>query len=303
MSDFIVQHIWRVETGITDLPDDLSRLELASMAELRAMWSEKQAQLTGLSAYQDFCDRLAREWSVETGQIENLYRIERGVILALIETGFSAAVLERGSTDKPQEYVLALLRDQQAALEGLFAFVKQDRSLSTSYIKELHAAMTRSQLTTTAVSPSGDAMEVELLHGAYKTMPNSPVRGATQYHYCPPEHTASEMDRLVEMHLAHVERGVSPEVEAAWLHHRFTQIHPFQDGNGRVARALASLVLIRGGMFPMVVALTDKDAYLDALEAADLDDLRPLVLTVGRLQQDRFTAAVALWAEVRGRES
>ena len=31
-------------------------------------------------------------------------------------------------------------------------------------------------------------------------------------------------------------RDVCPEVEAAWLHHRFTQIHPFEDGNGRVAR-------------------------------------------------------------------
>lgn len=54
------------------------------------------------------------------------------------------------------------------------------------------------------------------------------------------------------------EMEVSPEVEAAWLHHRFTQIHPFQDGNGRIARLLASLVFIKAGWFPLVVTRDDR---------------------------------------------
>ena len=49
------------------------------------------------------------------------------------------------------------------------------------------------------------------------------------------------------MYTEHQGCGVPLEVEAAWLHHRFTQIHPFEDGNGRVARALASLVFIPDG--------------------------------------------------------
>ena len=47
-----------------------------------------------------------------------------------------------------------------------------------------------------------------------------------------------------ELHRNH--HDVAPEVEAAWLHHRFTQIHPFQDGNGRIARALATLIFVKG---------------------------------------------------------
>jgi|GEM_PF-6737520 len=31
-----------------------------------------------------------------------------------------------------------------------------------------------------------------------------------------------------------------PLLVAAWLHHQFVQIHPFQDGNGRVTRALVA---------------------------------------------------------------
>jgi len=53
------------------------------------------------------------------------------------------------------------------------------------------------------------------------------------------------MQCLIEWYREH-ENRLSVEVRAAWLqHHRFTWIHPFQDGNGRVARALASLVFLK----------------------------------------------------------
>lgn len=89
------------------------------------------------------------------------------------------------------------------------------------------------------------------------------------HEYCPPEQVVSEMERLVEMHNQHLEI-VAPEVEAAWLHHRFTQTHPFQDGNGRVARTLASLIFIRQGLFPIVITRSDRQEYINASEAKKL---------------------------------
>ncbi len=86
--------------------------------------------------------------------------------------------------------------------------------------------------------------------------------------YCPPELTRDEMESLVCMY-RETEPTYSPEVKSAWLHHRFTQIHPFQDGNGRVARALASLVFLREGLFPLVVRESDRKEYIGALEEAD----------------------------------
>jgi len=80
------------------------------------------------------------------------------------------------------------------------------------------------------------------------------------------------------MHERHAAEGVRPEISAAWLHHRFTQIHPFQDGNGRVSRALATLVFVKAGYLPLVIrAEGNRDAYIYALEQADNGDLRPLV--------------------------
>jgi Fic family protein len=93
------------------------------------------------------------------------------------------------------------------------------------------------------------------------------------------------------MHAGHQEKGIAPEVESAWLHHRFSQIHPFQDGNGRVSRLLASLVLLRAGLFPMVVPREEKDIYIETLEYADGGDLQPLVYLIARRQQVVFEKA------------
>jgi Fic family protein len=60
-------------------------------------------------------------------------------------------------------------------------------------------------------------------------------------------------------------------------HFRLTAIHPFSDGNGRTARLLMNLMLIRGGYPPVAVRPEDRKTYLDALERGSLaDDLRPL---------------------------
>jgi hypothetical protein len=105
------------------------------------------------------------------------------------------------------------------------------------------------------------------------------------HEFCPPEHVASEMDELIRMHDEHKSKSVPPEVEAAWLHHRFTQIHPFQDGNGRVARAIASLVFIKSGWFPLIVKNDGKARYIESLEKADAEDLRPLIAMFAEAQR------------------
>ncbi len=59
-------------------------------------------------------------------------------------------------------------------------------------------------------------------------------------------------------------------------HYRLTAIHPFGDGNGRTARLLMNLMLIRGGYPPVAVRPEDRAVYLDALEQASLaSDLQP----------------------------
>lgn len=294
MTQTPVKPIWNAETGILDLDGNPGALGASEIPGIRAIWTDQRTRLEGTRQLSDFTERLGREWAIETGVIENLYEIERGVTQTLIERGFQAELLSHGSTNRPREYVLRLLRDQKDALDGVFDFISSKRALSVSYIKELHAALLRSQTTTEGVDAQGRLVEIPLIKGDWKVQPNYPVRDGVTYAYCAPEPVAAEMDRLVSIHAEQIKTGVPSEVQAAWLHHRFTQIHPFQDGNGRVARAIASLVLVKDGLFPLVVTRDDKPLYLEALEAADDGRLKPLVDLIAKLQITQFRKATAV---------
>jgi fido (protein-threonine AMPylation protein) len=184
-------------------------------------------------------------------------------------------------------------------IDGLFDFVAQHRKLSTFYIKQMHQVFMRNQSTTKGLDEFGHLIEIEVLHGDWKKWPNSPSRPDGQIHqYCPPEQVASEMDRLIALHERHLQDDISPEAEAAWLHHRFTQIHPFQDGNGRVARALATLVLLRAGRFPLVIADEQRSSYIEACEQADLGELKSLIALFTRQQIQAFRQALGISEDV-----
>ena len=288
----MTSYLWK---PIEDLPTNWHGLASKELESLANIWKDSTANLKESDALTRFNERLRREWAIETGIIENLYSIERGVTLTLIEKGIEASLIPFGTTDKPAERIVPILRDQEEVLEGLFDFVKQRRDLSTSYIKELHQALTRHQDTVEAVNGLGRLVEVSLLRGDWKKQPNNPTRPNGEVHqYCPPEHVAAEMDRLVELHAAHDAENVPPEIEAAWLHHRFTQIHPFQDGNGRIARTLASLVFLRARWFPLVVHRDDREAYITALETADSGDLSALIQLFCRVEKRAFNNALSL---------
>jgi Fic family protein len=280
------EHKW---CPITDLPADFGSLTDGELASLLEVWKDQRGLLDEEGLLATFNAQLQRKWAIETGVIERVYSLDRGVTETLIKRGIDASWISHDATDKDPVLVARIIQDHADVLEGLFTFVKGERPLTVGYVKELHAALLRHQSKTTVMDQFGNLVEIELEKGAYKTQPNNPRRpDDSVYEYCPPEHAAAEMDRLIAWHHDHMAKDVPPEVEAAWLHHRFTQIHPFTDGNGRVARALASLVFLKAGWFPVVITRDDREMYIDALEIADLGDLRPLIDQFVRKQTSSF---------------
>jgi len=280
---------------IQDLPSDWSKMVDEQLNVLQQVWKDQSDELQEIGAYKNFLSKLNRKMAIETGIIERLYTLDRGITLILIENGIDEALIQHGSTDRPVSEVVSLIRDQERAIEGLFSFVKGQRQLSTSYIRELHQVLTEHQEFVDAVDNTGQPIKARLVKGDWKKFSNNPTRpDGTIHQYAPPEQVSSEIDKLIEWHRSHLEQGVSPEVEAAWLHHRFTQIHPFQDGNGRVARLLASLVFIRAGWFPLVVTRDERTDYIRALEEADQGDLSSLVNIFARAQIRAFRGALSL---------
>ena len=279
---------------IEDLIDDETngRKELST---LLSIWKAQSLKLYDSVSVKQFQEKLNREWAIETGIIENLYSLDRGTTRTLIEHGIQAALIAHDGSNRSPEWIADVLRDQRSALELVLDVVATNRSLSTSFIKELHQLLTSHQKTTEGVNSIGHKVSVEIIHGDWKRLPNNPTRpDGTIHEYCPPEHVASEMDRLLGWHADHQTRGVPPEVEAAWIHHRFTQIHPFQDGNGRMARCLASLVFIKAGGFPLVVDRDRRNGYIEALEKADDGDLSPLIDLFSDIERRWFLKALSI---------
>jgi hypothetical protein len=282
-------------TPISDIDHALLTGYRSELAPLAQAWSALKGLLAGGGGLRDFNARLSREWAIETGLIERVYTLDRGTTVLLIEQGIDAALIPRTSTDLPVQELVQILRDHEEAIEALLDFIGNQRELSLSFIHELHSLLLRHQETTLALDQFGNYARLPLRRGAWKLWPNNPLRADGALHeYCPPEQVQGQMEELLRLHREHAVTGVSPELQAAWLHHRFTQIHPYQDGNGRVARALATLVLLKHGWFPLVVRDADRWPYLSALEQADAGDLAPLTHFFAAIEEYAFRRAASL---------
>lgn len=219
----------------------------------------------------------------------------------LIEQGIESDLIAHNAriSKSEAEHYKDLIKDQESIIEGLFQFINGNQPLSEYYIRSMHAQFTDHQDTVVGQTLTGQLIQISLLKGKYKTMPNNPRRSdGDMDEYCPPEFVNDEMQKLINWYQEY-EYTAPPEVLAAWLHHRFTQIHPFQDGNGRVARALATLVFLKTGLFPLVIRDSDRKHYIEALENADTGNIKPLIDLFGKRQKEAILAALGLEQQVK----
>lgn len=98
----------------------------------------------------------------------------------------------------------------------------------------------------------------------------------------PPEAVRDAMPLLFEMLQAETE----PCVRAVLGHFVFVFIHPYMDGNGRLARFIMNLMLATGGWPWTVVTMDIREEYMRALDAASSDlDIKPFTRLMSRLVQ------------------
>ncbi len=293
----VLSHKWE---PIEDLPEGWRDLCRDDLHAVHRQWVADRALIKDESKLKQFQEKLAILWAIETGIIERLYQIDRGVTIQILEVGMEA--LGQFHTRGLSADARALITDQREALEMVMDLIGGEKELSTSYLKELQHRLTLSQSSTEAEDQFGRSVSVPLLKGEWKHQPNNPRRPDGSIHqYCPPEFVQDEVERLLAWREEHELLKVCPEVEAAWLHHRFAQIHPFQDGNGRVARAITSAVFLRADYLVLVVRDEEhRERYLDALEAADRGDLKPLVDLFADIQIGDLQEAISALRELRG---
>jgi len=225
--------------------------------------------------------------------LERIYDLDRGTTEALVAHGFVEELISRTSTDIEPSHLIDILRDQEAAIQLVMDCVSGNRPITKGIVHELHSILVRHQDMTTAVDQFGNRFEIPLLKGSFKEQPNNPRRPDGVVHeYCPPVQVDSEIEKLLAWLQSY--QAEDPIIVAAWLHHRFTQIHPYQDGNGRVVRALTTLVLLRAGLLPLVIDRDLRTEYIGALEAADAGDLSILASLFARLERAGIMQALSI---------
>ncbi len=177
------------------------------------------------------------------------------------------------------------IKGHNEVISELEDLVRNQVPLTEHLIRELHKKILGNEpYEIRAETADGSVTHRTVVPGRYKTQPNH-VRTATGeiFYFTEPVAVAAEMQELLEWyHNEESKRELHPVVIAAILHYRFVRIHPFDDGNGRMARILMNLVLMKHGYPVAIIKTEDKRNYFRALQQADGNDLDAFVSYLAR---------------------
>ena len=153
-------------------------------------------------------------------------------------------------------------KDHHEALEMVYELIdqKSQPTLSQHLIRSLHQLIVKKT--------------DEEIAGKYRTT-NVFIAGAD---HIPPDalQVPIEMKKLLAWY-SKKQKIMHPIELSAIFHHKLVQIHPFIDGNGRTARLVMNILLLRAG-YPLAVILkNDRKKYYRSLQLADKGDLSLLV--------------------------
>jgi hypothetical protein len=239
---------------------------------LTALRDEWQA-LQPLSAENEarLWKKLRLEWNYHSNHIEgNTLTYGETELLLLHDrtTGNHShrEYLEMKAHDVGIEHVRALAEDTA-------------RPLTERDIRDLNKIILKESFWKPAETADGLPTRKEIIPGQYKTTPNN-VRlpNGDIFPFASVNDTPPKMQALCAWMQQQLESPtMHPVAFAAKLHHDFVLIHPFDDGNGRVARLLVNCVLMRSGYLPVIVRTEDKANYLTALHLADAGELSALI--------------------------
>ncbi len=162
------------------------------------------------------------------------------------------------------------IQGHDQAVKAIERAIEAEEQLTEVFIRNLHRVLLKEPYENKAITPDGRPTTHRVTPGEYKTTPNNVLTLTGEiYHFTPPEQVKPAMSDLIDWHRDREAAGEHPVIIAATFHYRFVRIHPFGDGNGRMARLLMNLILIRHGYTVAIVPSDRRERYLQELERAD----------------------------------
>jgi Fic family protein len=209
--------------------------------------------------------KLRMEWNYNSNHIEgNTLTYSETEALIYFDRTSGDHTLQEYEEMKAHDVAIAMVKEWTAA---------HDRQLTQADIRNLNKVILVREFWKEALTFDGQATRRLIKVGEYKSQPNSvKTKTGEMFHYASPEETPRLMTELMDWYL-NESADLPPVSIAAEMHYRFIRIHPFDDGNGRVARLLVNYILMLHGFPPIVIESATKDKYLAALQKADAGDV------------------------------
>ncbi|GAA3983749.1 Fic family protein [Mucilaginibacter dorajii] len=220
--------------------------------------------------------KLRLDWNYNSNAIEG-NKLSYGETTALLMHGITAK-------GKPLKDHLDL-KGHNEAIGYLDRIIKDGRPLTETDIRGLHEVILIESYDVKAQTSDGLPTTKTIQIGKYKSSDNhvETITGEIHY-YTPFQEIPAKMGELMDWYYSmNQNTTIHPVVTAALLHFKFVAIHPFDDGNGRLARILMNLVLMQNGFPPVVVKKDDKQNYYALLSQADTGEYLPFVNYIGEL--------------------
>lgn len=163
------------------------------------------------------------------------------------------------------------MKAHNIGLQMVLSEAKSNNPLTESFIRQTHKILLREDYKVYRNLPGGVSTSYIVHAGCYKTRPNSVITSSGErFEYASPEETPGLMSDLVQWYQTEESKGeLNPLELAALFHYRYIRIHPFEDGNGRIARLMMNYILAKHDYPAIVVPTKDKLQYLDALSTVD----------------------------------
>ncbi|MBI5142910.1 MAG: Fic family protein [Nitrospirae bacterium] len=216
-------------------------------------------------------EKLRVEWTYSSNAIEGS-ALTRGETLFFLKEGLTVE-------GKPFKDFLDA-RNHAEALDYLYEIIQDNRPISEGTIKEINALLLSGVNCTDAVNEYGKKIKKAAHPGKYKSLPNHVLQpDGTIHFHTEPIQVPDEMEILCKWIANNID-SVHPVVAAAIAHYNMVRIHPFDDGNGRGARILMNMILIKKGYPPAIIKKEDRRQYLVSLGMADKGDIHPFVTFV-----------------------
>jgi len=207
------------------------------------------------------------EWSYHSNHMEG-NTLTYGETQMLLFFGKATGDHEKREFDEMEAHDVAVKMIEEWAVD-------KTRDITETDVRQLNKIILVRPYWKEAITPEGNPTRKEIIPGVYKSSPNSVRLKNGQIHeYASPQETPILMKELFDKYTLNIQH---PIIVAAWLHHQFVSIHPFDDGNGRVARLLTNYILMRYNYPPVIIKTESKEEYITALQKADLGDIEPFV--------------------------